>query len=246
MRQICSGCLLAAALAAPVSAELIMFSDPSGLAGEAELTLLGLGDEIEIRLRNTSTGVPGDFEAADQLLTSLSFDLGAPGDVAGDPSITGGSAITGPNSSSVNFSVMNVGPGEDIGGEWGFGNGGATGLLGNFITGNTSGASAFGGMNLDGPAGLNGPQAGLLASEFVPLGGIGAIQDEIIVTISLDQAIADLSFLDNGAIIEFGSDAAFVSVVPAPGALAVLGAGLLTRRRRRHAFGMRDATATLR
>jgi MYXO-CTERM domain-containing protein len=178
------------------------------------------------------------FSNSDQLLTGLSWDFGPAG--AAGIAITGGSAMTGPNSSTVNFSIANVGPSGDVSGEWGYGNGGGTGILTNFVTGNTAGATPFGGANLDGPAGLDGPQGGLVADPIlVALGGLGAIQDEIITTITLSGAITEAELLAdllvNGSIIEFGSDAAFVrGVVPAPGAVALLGlAGLVGVRRRR-------------
>lgn len=220
-------CALAAALSAPAGAAVFSFSDVSGLAAEAEFTLLG-PTMLEVRLRNTSTGLPGGFDSSDQILTSISFDLGG-------PTITGGAAVIGPNSQSINFSTGSYGPGHDISGEWGFGNAGTTGLLPNFLSGNQAGTTPFGGPNLDGPANLDGPQGGLVANPLpTSLGGLGAIQDEIIITVSLSQAIADLSFLyTNLPIIEFGSDAAFLTA-PTPGTLAMLGfpAVAMLRRRR--------------
>jgi len=214
---------------------VVQFSDASGLAAEAEFTLLAGGTQLQVRLRNTSTDVPAGFDAADQLLTGISFDLGAPGLNAGDPTITGGSIVTGADSYSINFSVMNVGANADVGGEWGFGNSAVSGNLFNFISGNAAGTTAFGGPNLDGPVNLNGPQAGLVSAVMpVPLSGMGAIQDEVVATLNLSQAIADLSFLSNGVQVEFGSDAAFISV-PTPGAagamLAVMGVVGMRRRR---------------
>jgi len=218
------------ALTSGANATLISFSDPSGLAAEAEFTLLN-PNQIQIRLQNTSTGVPMGFESADQLLTGLSWNsFGVVGQT-----ITGGSGITGPTSSSIGFSITDVGPGDDIGGEWGHGAGPISGLLNHFISGNTSGLTLFGGANLDGPAGADGPQAGLVASPIlVALGGVGAIQDEIIVTINLSLAQPNLDFLkDTELLVEFGSSAAFIRV-PTPGSLALFGvAGLAAARRRR-------------
>lgn len=219
-----------AAIAAPSSAAMFSFTDGAypGLAAEAEFTLLG-PTTLEIRLRNTSTGVPGGFEAADQILTSISFDLGA-------VSITGGSAHIGATSQTINFSTGSYGPGHDISGEWGYGNAGATGLLSNFVSTNVAGATAFGGPNLDGPGGLNGPQGGIVANPLpASLGGLGAVQDEVIFTLTLSAILADLSFLDSALpIVEFGSDAAFITA-PAPGSLAVLGLAALPLTRRRRA-----------
>jgi hypothetical protein len=212
------------------------FSDPSGLSAEAEFTLLN-ATTLQIRLRNTSTGVPVGFSNSDQILTGLSWDFGAPGINPGDITITGGSAVIGPSSASVNFSTGAYGAGTDIGGEWGFGNSGISGLLANAISGNQSGMTAFGGANLDGPAVLDGPQGGLISSAFsLDLGGLGAIENEIVATLTLSGAITEAQLFNdlsaNGIIIEFGSDAAFI---PAPGALALLGLAALGRRRRRNA-----------
>jgi hypothetical protein len=167
-----------------------------------------------------------------QLLTSVSFDLGAPGQNGADPLITGGSVVIGPASASVNFDTGSYAAGSDVSGEYGYGNGGTTGLYPNFVSSNNAGATSFGGPNLDGPAGLDGPQCGLVANPaIVPLGGLGAIQDEIIATITLSGAIADLGFLSNGVIVEFGSDAAFLPEPATLGALLV-GLGAMALRRR--------------
>ncbi len=98
--------------------------------------------------------------------------------------ITGGTVLTGPTSSSLNFSIQNVGPNENVSGEWGYGNLDGTVALTNFISANTAQATPFGGMNLDGPANIDGPQAGLVADPLlIALGGLGAIQDEVIATL---------------------------------------------------------------
>jgi len=218
------------ALAQDARAVLIQFNDPSGLAAEAEFTLLN-PNQIQIRLKNTSTGVPMGFDGADQLVTGLSWNsFGVPGQT-----ITGGGAITGPTSGSIGFSGGDVGPGADVGGEWGYGAGPISGLGNHFIAGNTSGLTLFGGPNLDGPANADGPQAGLVANPvLVALGGTGALQDEIIVTINLALAQPNLDFLDDTEIlVEFGSDAAYI-VVPGPGSAALLMiAGLTAVHRRR-------------
>ena len=226
----------AAGIVSEANAALLLFSDASGLSAEVEFTIINSGNGLLIRVRNTSTGTPGGFTAADQLLTGVSWDAGAIGINGGDVQITGGSVVTGPTSQSWNFSVSNVGPNASVSGEYGFGNADGSGALPNFVSGNNAGATPYGGPNLDGPGGLDGPQAGLVsAAAGVPLGGLGAIENEIIHTVSLSQTINSLDvIIGNGVQIEFGSDAAFLTVVPAPGALALLGlAGLIGGRRRR-------------
>lgn len=219
---------------------LVSFTDASGLSAEAEFTLTN-STTLDIRLKNTSTAVPMGFSNSDQLLTGLSWDFGSAGDMAGEADILGGSAEVGTSSASVNFdNVMSqLGPGGDIGGEWGYGNGAISGSLTNFVSGNMSGTTAFGGANLDGPTVLDGPQAGLVANPIlVDLAGLGAIRNEILMTITLSKPITEQylqdSFDENGVQVEFGSDAAFI-FVPEPASLAFVGiagvASLLRRRR---------------
>ncbi|MEX1026017.1 MAG: XDD4 family exosortase-dependent surface protein [Planctomycetota bacterium] len=207
-------CCLGSAAAA--QSQLVEFSAASGLACEAEFTLVGGGSSLEIRYRNTSTGTPVGFNSSDQLLTSVSWDFG------GVATMLGGSAVVGPLSTSVNFDggFGDFGPGQDVSGEFGFGNGGTTGLHPHFVGSNMSGLTPFGGPNLDGPDVLDGPQAGLVANPaVVALGGLGAIQDEVVITVQLDATLTNLDFLDNGVTAEFGSDAAFLDGTPvcAPG-----------------------------
>ena len=231
--------LATAAFAAPASGGFIFtFNGPDGLSAEAEFTLLD-PTTLEIRLKNTSTGVPAGFDNSDQILTGLSWDFGDLGVNPGDITITGGSAVIGPTSNSVNFDTGAYGPGTDIGGEWGYG-GGISGALPNAISGNQAGITPFGGANLDGPVELSGPQAGLISSAFsLPIGGLGAIMDELIATLTLSGAITEAELLadltNNGTLVEFGSDAAFVPGIPAPGALAVFGLAAFGQRRRRSA-----------
>lgn len=202
-----------------------------GLIAEVTFTIIN-PTTLEVRAKNTSTGVPVGFDSADQLLTGVSWDFGDPG-YPGDVEITGGSVVIGPTSQSVNFSTGSYGAGYDVSGEYGYGNMDGSGALPNFVSGNTAQATPFGGANLDGPAEIDGPQAGLVADPIlVDLGGLGAIQNEFVATLTLSDEISDLDFLfDNGIRIEFGSDAAFT---PEPSAVALMmfaSLGLLRRRR---------------
>lgn len=211
---------------------VLNFSDGSGLSAEAEVQLLN-PTTVQIRLRNTSTGVPNGFTAADSLLTGISWDAGHPG-FNGDPNIAGGTVEIGAASMSLNFDTGAYGPGTSLGGEWGFGNMDGTGMLPNFISANNAQVTAFGGANLDGPVSIDGPQGGIAANPLaMSLGGLGAVQDEIIATLTMTEAIT-IEDLGTTFRVEFGSDARFIETnIPGPGALVVLGAGMLAMGRRR-------------
>lgn len=216
------------------SGALVSVSDPSGLAAQAEFSLVN-ATTLQVRLRNTSTGVPQGFSNSDQLLTGVSWDFGLVGSRAGEASITSGTVVIGASSQSVNFSGGALGPGADVSGEWGFGNGGSGLAFTNFISALQAGSTPFGGTNRDGPSNLSGPQGGLVASPaIIPVGGLGAIQNEIVATLTLSQPLNNLDFITaNQVRFEFGSDAAFLTV-PGPGSAALLAlGGLFALRRRR-------------
>jgi hypothetical protein len=233
MRSLFVGLVVSAVVAQSSAAgTVVLLSDPSGLSAELEFTLVN-PTTLEVRAKNTSTGVPLGFSNSDQLLTGVSWDFGVLGEDPADPKITGGSVKTGPSSSSVNFDVLNVGPNADISGEFGYSNTDGSGGLTNVLTSNKAQATPFGGANLDGPANIDGPQGGLIASTpLVALGGLGAINDEYIATLTLDKPLADLSFLAlNPVRVEFGSDAAFIPEPASLGLLTLGGMILLGRRR---------------
>jgi hypothetical protein len=214
------------------ASEIFILTDSSGLAAEVEFTLVS-PTTLEVRARNISTGVPAGFEAADQILTGISWDFGELGFGSGDPEITGGTVVIGPASTSVDFDTGSYGPGFDVSGEWGFSNTDGSGGLTNFISANAAHATPFGGSNLDGPVNIDGPQGGMVADPaLVPLGGLGAIQDEVVATLTIDEPLDDLEFLHaNSVRVEFGSDAAFIDV-PEPRALALFLVALLLGVRR--------------
>lgn len=223
-------CLVAAVLGIAVgnaSADLVIFSDSSGLSATADFSLID-SDELKIVLTNTSTGMPAGFDNSDQLLTGISFDLGG-------LEIIGGNVIIGPDAAdmSINFDAGQFGQGDDVSSEWGYGNNvTTTGMLVNMVSVNTSQMTAFSpGPNLDGPENLGGPQGGLLANPgIVDLGGLGAIQNSVVITLSLNSDLSGLGFLENGVIVEYGSDAAFIPE-PTTVALLVLGSISLIRRK---------------
>ncbi len=208
-------------------ATIIDLTGPDGLSARAIFTLNN-PTELEIILINTSTGVPALFDSSDQLLTGISWDFGM-AVVA-----TTGTVVIGPGGYSLNFDqiVTQLGPGADVSGEWGYGNTGGTGMLTNIVSTNAAKVTQFPGANLDGAPTLDGPQAGICTNPpLIPLGGLGAIADSVVITLTLDTALANLNFLENGVVAEFGSDAAFI---PEPTTICLLGFGalpLLMKRR---------------
>lgn len=239
------GLALVATPALSAQTRSLAFTDATGLAAEADVTLQAGGTQLAIRLRNRSSAIPMGFSNSDQILTGLSFDLGAPGSNDSDPKIVSGTARTGPMSASLNFDITNVGANADVSGEWGYSNSPTTMTYQNFVSANQSMSIPFGGANLDGTVNLSGPQGGLVSTVYLALGGLGAIQDEVVVVVDLDEMIPDLAFLDNGARVEYGSDAHFIDqcesvasnvvladplgynlqngLLPAPGALPLIG-----------------------
>jgi len=223
-------------LISPLSSSALLLSDPSGLSATADFTLIN-PNTLQIVLTNTSTGYPSYFEGAglnsNILLTSIAFNLGG-------ISILGGSVIVPPGSSTVNFDDVGsqLTGGADISVEWGYGNAGTTGFgsLVNYVSAMQAGTTSFQSVdlahpNLDGSdTTLNGPQGGLISDTLYPsvgVGGLGAVLDSVTITLDLSDVIDDdLSFLDNGVIVEFGSDAAFVPV-PEPATMLLFGSGLI-------------------
>lgn len=207
-----------------------------GLAARAVFTFdTAAPKTLSILLQNTSTGAPAGTLAAGQILTAISFDLGAAGAVVADPAIVSGSVVIGPGGRSINFDKSGVlSAGANVTGEWGYGNGGSANMLSNLVSAMSAHTTPFGGTNLDGPASLNGPQGGVVTNPpQVDLGGMGVVADSVIITLTLDKPLTDLSFLGNGVRAEFGSDNRFATV-PEPTALSLAALGglaILPRRR---------------
>jgi hypothetical protein len=57
----------------------------------------------------------------------------------------------------------------------------------------------------------------------------------VFISLNLSSPLNDLSFLGNGVTVEFGSDAACLTVIPLPSAaaMAMLGLGACASRRQR-------------
>ena len=230
------------------SADLLTFTGTgvnTGLSAKAEFTLIN-STTLKIVLTNTSTSLPsylgGGNSSSNALLTTLAFRL--PGNVnivSGDAAVTAGSTLNGASG--------------NIGKEWGWGKSGP-GLccelvdpytnFNDWVSTKQPGTTAFKSGSLDGTSGISGPDFGLAPTNYVA-GGQEYIKNSATFTLSLSGAVPDLSFLNNGAVVEYGSDAAFLtssnfnppppSGAPEPGAIALLGMGIagLYRHRRRRA-----------
>ena len=235
--MVAGGTAYAAILQAEIELNTPDISSPAqalnGLSVKAIFTLsTSNAAMLKIELFNTSTGVPSGFSNADQLLTGISFDFGE------SLKIIGGTVVIGPGSVSYNFDKIGdeqLVAGDDVSGEWGYGNSYGSGMLLNFASVNQTGTTRMGTVNLDGPPNgtLGGPQGGISSSPpIVAIGGLGCVGDSVVIELTLDSALANLDFLyENGVMAEFGSDAAFL-VVPEPATIMLLGiAGLVFRRK---------------
>lgn len=205
--------------------------DVAGLSARATFELSGT--TLDILLQNTSTGAPMGFEAADALLVSLALDLPttfASGDLA---QIATGSAGFGAWSTLV--------AGASVADEWLWGNGGAGDYLANFnqvittsngLGGGSGSAAHFTG---GGTGTVNGPSGGIAANPHtVSPGGLFGAQDTLFFRLTLAQTISE-SELESAAkagVVEFGSDARYLTT-PEPASvvfMALVGLALLRRR----------------
>jgi hypothetical protein len=195
--------------------------------------------------------VTSSIDAACRLLASFGYTFNAI-----SKNITGGSAKIASGSvgsGKIGPTSFTYGAGTDWSAEWGFGNNAPMDGTGNldFLSTNESHMTQFAsGPNRDGPAGLDGPQGGLLSRVFTSADGLGFVQDtlEFLVNYSAELTAADLEALQNATWwVEFGSSGYFLCAGPdprctpprkvaEPSAFALTGtalAGVLTVRRLR-------------
>ena len=218
----------------------------NGLAAEATYNLLS-PTQLQVALRNVSTGVPTDFDFADSLLVSLGLNL--PVSFSQGLSAVIGAGSTGRGSWSA------LGAGADVSSQWVFTNGGAGDTLAAYTQVITT-SNGLGGATAQAFA----PQASVPVVGG-PTGGIAAnpelhsnpaqpyVRDTIVFTLNLAGSLTEgelLTAAQNG-IVEFGSDARYLTsttgtyppnVVPVPepgavllGLLGLASAGVIGRRR---------------
>jgi hypothetical protein len=216
-------------------AELITYTGAFGNTASAQFLILGGGGaQLQIVLTNTSTAVFIDG-GANQVLSSINFDLGDGTTITGGAvSLTGGSSVVsndGGGWSAIETPDLNELFGYST---TGIGKNGAGVILGALaaVTSHNNGgnaASAFdGGTGLPG-GGLN---YALVSQNSDPFGNSSFILDSVTIVLDLSNIIADLSFLEDGPRVEFGSDYAFVPndpetpVIPEPATIALTGLGM--------------------
>lgn len=233
----------------------LVFDDGTGLAARAVFSLAPAGQTLSIALANTSYAVPavGHFDnPADQLLTSLYFDLGGPGLGPGDPRVIGGAAYIADDAYGQFRKRPLLPGGMDISWYWGHGNfqyGDPQAFLPpNFVSAMQAHTKPF-----KGTRSLNGPDWGALSEanleDALTSARYAMIVDTVRFELLLDTVIPDLrSLVAPGNMIpyvEFGSDYEFFvaddppPLVPEPVTLAGMGgalvalAGYVRRRVRR-------------
>lgn len=215
-------------------------TDFSLLSGDIDM--VASGNQLIITLTNTS-GLASS-EASNNLLTGLGFYLPDLGILSGSVSMAGSTAI--------NFTA----PGDnDVSGEWGYdnnpitsgpfqpGGGSEAGIVSTVNTVVSAMVSTsetrFSNNTIANPEVLAGPEFGLLSSfPGSDGGGLYAIQDSVIITLTLSDVYAGdlVSFIDDhDVVLSFGSPDH--TSVPEPATMLLFGtalAGFAAGARRNH------------
>jgi hypothetical protein len=202
----------------------LLFDQETGLRGQAIFDLVD-NRHIAILLTNTSyaiPGLPGFDNPSDQVLTSLYFDLGAPGLNPNDPKIIGGGAWVAVESYGVG-DHNDLKAGDDLSKLWGYGNfkyEAPQEFLGpNFLT-----TISAHGIPFAQPGALKGPNYGALSSANLLNAydtGLPTIADTVRFSLTLDRDVTTLADLvaegQYTPYVEFGSDFQFYVADDEPG-----------------------------
>ncbi len=206
----------------------------NGLAARATYKISGnSGNKLSILLENTSLGVPNSFDAADQLVVSLGFNL-----PSGVNILSGDTAVIGPGSKGLG-SWSNRGAGDSVAEEWLWTNdyGGDLMEAWKHVISTSEGQGGgqsflFGGGqgNVDGPFGgiaYDPPWRTIPKNQ--PAVATGILFDLTLTGTLSEEQLREVA---EGAIVEFGSDQRYLCIPEPSAPLLLLAAGLIRVRRR--------------
>ena len=203
--------------------------DPANLSGSVEATIAN--SILTITLRNTSLSTGGD--SSGWLLTGLGFYLPEGVTLAN----TSAAVSTGSSGTyKIGSTSFSLPAGTSLRGEWGGGDPSGSGPFSNLTTKNVNYVTAtlqsafFDGSPFDpaavlkNPDDVDGPEFGLLSSNFANAGGLGYIKDSITFAWTISGGSLTTGWLDeHDVVISFGSPTA----VPEAGTLLLFGTGLI-------------------
>jgi hypothetical protein len=203
----------------------------NGLAARATFGLSGA--QLSVLLENTSVGVPAGFDVSDSLLVSVGMNL-----PAGVSFSAGNAAVIGPGSHGLG-SWSNRTAGASVGEQWIWTNDFGGDLMEPYaqVISTSSGQGGGTVTRFDGGHGTVGGPFGGIATD-PPLLPVPhkqpAVSDSILFTLTLNSSLSDaqLASVAHTSIVEFGSDARYLTTTPEPASLlpALLGIALFRRR----------------
>jgi len=234
LARLFSATFLVGVISVPAHADLIVYDGGDGLSATADYSIVG--NTLTILLTNTSTSPFGGQDgSAGMVLSSLNFDLPTGFNIVdGSAALGAGSQIV-QSTNTTSWSVY--GGAYDLNDQYGFSNTGV-GNIGSSVylnatsavTSHNNGGSSV--TSFDGATGIanNGLDWGLVADGTSDVGNNRLfVQDSVLLTLTLNSALSDLSFLNSGSYVEFGSDYSFIRGhdVPEPTSLLLFGVGAL-------------------